>query len=103
MSEIRMERDDAALHVALGEKLTAVEASELQAVLKQGIADGARELVFDFKATATLDSTGIGLLIATGNSLRACQGRIRLVHVSDDIMKLLQSMRLTARLNATGI
>jgi len=49
-----------------------------------------------------LDSSGIGLLIAASNSLAAKKGSVRLVNVSADIMHLLQSMRLAARLNAKG-
>lgn len=102
MAAFVMKRDGAILRIETGQQLTAATASDMQAALKNEIADGAREMVFDFKATTTLDSTGIGLLIATGNSLRTCQGKISLINVSDDIMKLLQSMRLAERLNVTG-
>jgi anti-anti-sigma factor len=95
-------RDGAGLRLAVGVKLTAAEASDLQAALKKEIAGGAKDLVFDLKETVTLDSTGIGLLVAAGNSLAAAQGSMRLVNVSDDILKLLRSMRLTDRLHASA-
>ena len=56
---------------------------------------------FDMKETITLDSTGIGLLVAASNSLRAVQGGIRLVSVKNDIFKLLRSMRLVERLRVS--
>ena len=101
MENMKMTRNGAELKVTPGLKLTSAEAPELQAALKREIADGALDLEFDLKDTATLDSTGIGLLVAAGNSLAAVQGSLRLINVSADIYKLLRSMRLTDRLHAT--
>ncbi len=75
---------------------------ELQAALKAQIQTGVTEVVFDLAATAMLDSSGIGLLIATSNSLARQQGRLSILNVSPDILQLLQSMRLATRLNAAG-
>ena len=75
---------------------------ELQEALKGAISGGAVEIEFDFSNTTLLDSSGIGLLVATGNSLARNNGMVRLVNVPVDIMKLLQSMRLVGRLNAKG-
>jgi anti-anti-sigma regulatory factor len=49
-----------------------------------------------------LDSSGMGLLIAAANSLAPGGGRIRVTNVSPDIFRLLQSMRLTTRLNVSA-
>ena len=75
---------------------------DLQAALKQQLQPGVEEVSFDLAATVMLDSSGIGLLIATCNTMARQQGRIRVINVSPDILQLLQSMRLTGRLNATG-
>ncbi len=102
MKDIEMKRENAELRVTLGTKLTAIETPELQTLLKEKIAGGIRSLIFDLKKTATLDSTGIGLLVAANNSLIGVQGQIKLVHVSADILRLLKSMRLADRLHATA-
>ena len=60
------------------------------------------EIVFDLAATVMLDSSGIGLLIATSNTIARQQGRVRVLNLSADILRLLQSMRLASRLNASG-
>lgn len=86
--------------IVAGERLTATEVPTLQDVLKQQIAAGATELVFDFDAVKSLDSTGIGLLVAASNSMAGGKGVVRLVNASSDIMKLLRSIRLVERLNA---
>ncbi len=101
MENTKMTRDGAGLRVTPGAKLTATETLDLQAALKREIADGALDLEFDMKDTVTLDSTGIGLLVAASNSLAAAQGSLRLINVSADIYKLLRSMRLIDRLHAT--
>jgi anti-anti-sigma factor len=58
--------------------------------------------VFDLGKTAMLDSSGIGLLIATCNSLERKKGKMRVLQASSDILRLLQSMRLAGRLNVSG-
>jgi anti-sigma B factor antagonist len=97
-----IERDGGVTRVTLQEKLTAADVPALQPALKQELADGVREIIFDLTRTVSLDSTGIGLLIATNNSMAQIQGTIRLINVSADILKLLQSMRLVDRLHATA-
>jgi anti-sigma B factor antagonist len=88
--------------VTLEGNLTAMVVPGLQAALKRALEQGAKELVFDLANTGMLDSSGMGLLIAAANSLARLGGRIRVINVSPDILQLLQSMRLTTRLNVTG-
>ena len=79
-----------------------MEAPALQAALKQEIAQGVKEIEFDLAKTRSLDSTGIGLLIAASNSLTALQGSVRLTQVAPSLLKLLQGMRLVERLHAVA-
>ena len=102
MMGFEITRDGGQARVTLGAKLTAAEVTELQPVLKQEIVAGVREIVFDLAETTALDSTGIGLLIAANNSLAPVQGAIRLINLTPDLVKLLQSMRLVERLHATA-
>jgi serine/threonine-protein kinase RsbW len=98
--DVEVTRHGQQLRVVLGKKLTAVEVPVLQPALKQELADDVRQIVFDLADTESVDSTGIGLLIAANNSLAGREGELRLLNVSADIMKLLKSMRLVERLNA---
>jgi len=88
--------------VTLKGDLTAIVVPDLQADLKQMLSNGARELVFDLSNSGMLDSSGMGLLIAAANSLAPQGGKIRVTNVGADIFRLLQSMRLTARLNVSA-
>jgi len=102
MAPYATEQKDRQGSVKLMGDLTAVLVPDLQAVLKEMLNKGARELVFDLASTAMLDSSGMGLLIAAANSMASNGGKIRVTNVSPDIGRLLQSMRLTARLNVSG-
>ena len=102
MADYVFEQKDQQGSVRLTGNLTAVLVPGLQAGLKEMLNKGARELVFDLASTAMLDSSGMGLLIATANSLAPNGGKVRVTNVCPDIFRLLQSMRLTTRLNVSG-
>ncbi len=102
MAGYTIERTGARSVIAVTGDLTATLVPALQASLKQELAEGARELVFDLGAIEALDSSGIGLLIATCNSLTRLPGQLTLVNLPPPILQLLHSMRLVSRLNASG-
>lgn len=102
MAEFTLEKRDHCLALTLGGDLTANAVPRLQAALREAITPDVSEVAVDLAQTAMLDSSGIGLLIATGNSLSRRGGTIRVTHASPDILQLLQSMRLTGRLNVSG-
>ena len=97
-----IEQEDRQGRVRLTGDLTAVLVPELQAGLRDALSQGAQELVFDLGSVKMLDSSGIGLLIAAANSLVRNGGKVQVTNVCPDIFRLLQSMRLTARLNVSG-
>jgi len=102
MAQYIIESQDKLSRVIMEGDLTASLVPDLQPRLKQELTRGIQEVVFDLGKTAMLDSSGIGVLIATYNSLNRQGGRVSVINVSPDIQKLLQSMRLATRLNVTG-
>ncbi len=102
MATYTLEQNGRTCRVTLQGDLIAAVLPDLQAALKQQLAQGVDEVLFDLAATVMLDSSGIGLLIATSNTMARQQGRVRVINASADILQLLQSMRLTSRLNASG-
>ncbi|HXP60912.1 MAG TPA: STAS domain-containing protein [Dongiaceae bacterium] len=102
MTEYTIEHNATSCRVVLGGHLTASVVPELRTCLKTELDRGADEVVFDLGKTATLDSSGLGLLVATHNSLAPKQGKLRVVSVSGDILRLLERMRLVSRLNVSG-
>jgi serine/threonine-protein kinase RsbW len=102
MAAYVIEQNDRQGSVKLTGDLTAVLVPDLQAGLKEMVNKGARELIFDLGSTTMLDSSGMGLLIAAANSVAPNGGSVRVTNVCPDIFRLLQSMRLTTRLNVSG-
>jgi anti-sigma B factor antagonist len=99
MSGFEIKRDGKRLVVTPEGELVASTVADLKGELQRALDEGAGEMEFDLATTTTLDSSGIGLLIAAYNSLSARQGSVKVTGVSDDIFRLLQSMRLDKRLN----
>ncbi len=76
---------------------TNVSANNVQALrelFKQHLQDGVTSLELDFRHVESIDSVGIGLLVATHNSLAKAGGSLSLVNVSQDIHQLFALMRL---------
>jgi anti-sigma B factor antagonist len=99
MPAFEIKRDGARLVVTPDGQLVASTVADLKGVLQKELADGAGEMEFDLTSTTMLDSSGIGLLIAAYNSVSARNGSLKVTGASDDIFRLLQSMRLDKRLN----
>jgi anti-anti-sigma factor len=74
--------------------ITATNAPELRLLLKNLIADGARELVIDLINVRVVDSSGIGLLVAGHNSLSRLGGKLAVIHASNDLVELFKAFRL---------
>lgn len=102
MNSIGFDRHEQFCKLTLPSQFTAKLVPELQKTLKQFLADGVTDFDFDLSATQMLDSSGIGLLTATSNSLAKQNGSIKVTGVSPEIQRLLQMMRLTDRLNVSG-
>jgi len=74
--------------------IVASRVEELKTVLKQAVDNEPIGLIIDLTEVEMIDSMGIGLLIATHNSLQKKGGELELTNASADIAKLLQNMRL---------
>lgn len=93
-------RDRVVLEV--GEAVSASRVGELRETFKSAIGGSTKELVLDCARLTVLDSLGIGLLVATHNSLARNGGRLALVHASPEILELLRIMRLDRHFRVTG-
>lgn len=98
MSDYEIQREGRKAQLVLRGKLTAAGVPDLQSALKAELAAGVVEVVINMGETTQIDSTGIGFLIATSNSLATRQGHVQVINVLPDIFGLLRSMRLVDRL-----
>ena len=75
---------------------------ELRTALHGLMREDVRELVIDLANVGMVDSMGLGLLIATHNSLRKVGGQLSVVRASADILQLLTTMRIHQHFSITG-
>jgi anti-anti-sigma factor len=87
-------QQDAMVHMTLESRVSAQNVPALRETFRERIQQGARHLHLDFSKVESLDSMGIGLLVATHNSLAKLGGALTLTGVNKDIHQLLTLMRL---------
>jgi len=67
---------------------------ELRNTLKKVLDEGAAGIVIDLADVDMIDSSGLGVLVATHNSLKKIDRDLELNNCNDDIRKLFNNMRL---------
>ena len=100
MSNVQLVQESTSVWAIVKDDLTATTIPALQDTLKEALAKDARDITFDFQQLRSIDSSGIGLLLAAKNSVVTRQGNLRLINVPADIFNLLKQMRLVDSLNA---
>jgi len=91
MTEINREQDKTIAKI--DQDLVASVVPELKQEL-QGLVDQGEDLAVDLQAVNIIDSKGIGLLIATHNSLQENNKSLEVLNPSEDVLNLFKSMRL---------
>lgn len=72
--------------------------ASMAVTFKEKLRDAVREhpggLTIDMAGVGLIDSVGLGLLVATHNSLSKAGGKLTLVNTGGDVLSLLRAMRL---------
>ncbi|MGM0424887.1 MAG: STAS domain-containing protein [Thermodesulfobacteriota bacterium] len=76
------------------EDIVATKAKELRQELQAKLQESGQGLTVDLGQVQMIDSTGLGVLIAAHNSLQQQGQSLRLINVSQDLLELMQTMRL---------
>lgn len=84
-----------------GKDITASIADALRQKLLNHIENGIVELTIDLKGTEMVDSVGLGVLIATHNSLENVGGSLTVKNVSPNVYNLFNTMRLDQHFKVT--
>jgi len=92
MTEINKNRDR--FVVKPGKDVVASMANEFRSQLHGLVQESPNELVIDLDGVEMVDSVGIGVIIATHNSLNKVGGALRVTNVTSDIYTLFSTMRL---------
>ncbi len=74
--------------------ITASMADEFMAELKQVIGGGVDSLTIDLSTVEVIDSMGLGVMVAAHNTLKKNNSKLKLVNASNDILNLLNKLRL---------
>jgi len=100
MTTVQVGQDEAL--IVLEVPLTLTVAQELRPKLQEAVVQGTAGIVFDLASTSVVDSSGIGLLIATHNTLQKKGGLLRVINASPEIMNLFRAMRLDRHFSVEG-
>jgi len=84
------------------QNIVALVSDILRQELKRLIDEGAGELTIDLTGVDIIDSTGLGLLIATHNSLKKKGYNLVVTNANADIRELFKSMRLDQHFAVSG-
>ncbi|MDO4332265.1 MAG: STAS domain-containing protein [Eubacteriales bacterium] len=82
------------LTVRIEGRLDTTTAPMLEGELKRSVTDGTERLIFDFEKVEYMSSAGIRVLMAA-DRVMSRQGEMKLIHVNEDIMEILDMTGLT--------
>lgn len=94
--EIREERGDAALVIALAGRLDSNSSGELEKVLLRHVAEGTRRVVIDLLAVEYISSAGLRVLLLAANRLRPLGGQVMLCAMGRPVREVFDLAGLTA-------
>ncbi len=101
MSEIVKDGDKTLIKP--GKDVVASMAEEFKTELLNTINDSEGKLILDLSGVDMVDSVGIGVIIATHNSLNQAGRKMKVVNVSKDVYGLFTTMRLNRRFTVEEI
>ncbi len=92
MSDVIRETDK--IVIKPGRDIVASNADEFKNELRELVKELPKEIEIDMSGVEIVDSPGIGVLVATNNSLEISEGKLTLTNVADSIYKMFTLMRL---------
>ena len=93
--EIRKEKKDSALSMAIEGRIDTTTAPQLETELKTDL-DGVTELRLDFGPVEYISSAGLRVLLSA-QKLMNRQGKMVLTHVSESVMEILKKLHEEGR------
>lgn len=101
MSEIVNDGDQTIIKP--GTDVVASMAEEFKGELLSAINSSQGEVVIDLQGVDMVDSVGIGVIIASHNSLSQNGRKLKVINVTKDIYGLFATMRLNRRFTVEGV
>jgi anti-anti-sigma factor len=94
MVMVEISRNGDQIIVKPGVDLVASMANKFRSQLQELVQESPRTFVIDLNGVKMVDSVGIGVIIATHNSLNKLGAELRVTNVANDIYTLFMTMRL---------
>jgi anti-sigma B factor antagonist len=91
----RRDRDDVSILELAGRLMGGPDAENFQKALRDLIAEGRLKVVIDLGQVAWVNSSGLGILIASFTSLKEKGGSLKLLNVSRRIEQILAVTKLS--------
>jgi anti-anti-sigma factor len=82
--------------------LISISLPPLRSKMREMVGAGVRHLTVDLAKVQMVDSAGLGLLMSAHNSLRKTGGQLAVIHASEDILQLFQTMRFHQHFSVSG-
>lgn len=82
--------------------LVSISLPPLRSKMREIVGSGIRHLTVDLAKVQMVDSAGLGLLMSAHNSLRKTGGQLAVIHASEDILQLFQTMRFHQHFSVSG-
>ena len=101
MSEIVKDGDQTI--VRPGTDVVASMAETFKGELLTAINDSQGTVVIDLQGVDMVDSVGIGVIIASHNTLNQAGRKLKVINVTKDIFGLFSTMRLNRRFTVEGV
>ena len=98
-----IERKDGVVTITPGIDIVASKCGDLKIEFVDIVNSGEKKIIIDLSGTEMIDSSGLGLLISTRNSLTDAGGEeVEITNITSDIMQLFKVMRLDNHFTLTS-
>ena len=95
MLDVQIRQEGSVVVVTVGGKITFEAISQLSGALRDALsAHQPTRLVIDLENVTRIDSTGVGLLVSSQNSMNRNQGQLYLCGLCPHVMDVFQKMNL---------
>lgn len=92
-------REENMVTIAPGRDIVSSMVAEFKQELAVILAENPPQLRLDMAGVEMVDSMGIGVVIATHNTMKRQGGKLLVVQVAENILKLFKTMRLDQHLH----
>ena len=87
--EVKFNKQDSTLTVAISGNIDTVTAPELNSKLQENIS-GIKDLVLDFAAVDYISSAGLRVVMIANQNMEECDGELTIRNVNDDVMEVFE-------------